>query len=52
MPDDSRLIGRCQSCEGPVYDADEYVRDDAGRLFCPWCAPDPDPTPLEDSDVR
>jgi hypothetical protein len=49
MTTDSRILGRCHGCDGPVYDAGEWTRTDDGLLFCAWCSPeDPDPTPLQD----
>ena len=50
---DSRRIGRCECCNRPVNDTDEWTRDEAGLLYCPWCNPDPDLTPLAEAlDVR
>jgi hypothetical protein len=49
---DPRRIGRCETCERPIYDTDEYATDDAGNRYCPWCAPDLDPTPTEATDDR
>jgi hypothetical protein len=47
----SQHIGRCEACDRPVFDTDEWTRDEAGLLYCPWCSPDPEPTP-EATDVR
>jgi hypothetical protein len=47
---DSRRIGRCECCNRPVNDTDEWTRDEAGNIYCPWCAPRPEPTPSEAAD--